>query len=158
MNAYLTPGELGQLCGAGRGTGRRGRGPLRRRPALGASRARCWSGTDLLGAGGRRLPAPAPDRRSGDEDDTALILFTSGTTGLPKPIAISHGVVADRLAYYAKPIDPDGRPQVVDMMSAPIFHIAGTLGPLHLPHQGKQMVMLPRFDAGEWLARWRLGG
>jgi long-chain acyl-CoA synthetase len=83
--------------------------------------------------------------------DTALVLFTSGTTGLPKPIPISHGVVADRLAFYAKPIDPEV-PQVVDMMSAPIFHIAGTLGLFVSLHQGKQMVLLPKFDPSRWLS------
>ena len=88
--------------------------------------------------------------RGGRDEGTALVLFTSGTTGLPKPIAISHSVIADRLAFYAKPIDPSA-PQVVDMMSAPIFHIAGTLGLFISLHQGKQMVMMPRFDAGDWL-------
>ncbi len=34
------------------------------------------------------------------------MLFTSGTTGLPKPVSIDHGVVADRLAYWTRPIDP----------------------------------------------------
>jgi len=39
------------------------------------------------------------------------------------------------------------------MMSAPIFHIGGTLGLLVSLHQGKQLVVLPRFDAGTWLAQ-----
>ena len=86
----------------------------------------------------------------GDGEDTALVLFTSGTTGLPKPIFISHEVVTDRLGYYAKPIDPAAAQQV-DMMSAPIFHIGGTLGLLISLHSGKQTVLLPKFDAGEWL-------
>jgi long-chain acyl-CoA synthetase len=94
---------------------------------------------------------PSGDSANGDGDHTALVLFTSGTTGLPKPIPISHGVVADRLAYYSKPIDPDAD-QVVDMMSAPIFHIAGTLGLFISLHQGKQLVLMPKFDAGEWLS------
>jgi len=59
-------------------------------------------------------------------------------------------VVADRLAFYGKPIDPEA-PQVVDLMSAPIFHIAGTLGLFVCLVQGKQMVLLPKFDPGEWL-------
>ena len=79
------------------------------------------------------------------------MLFTSGTTGLPKPIAISHRVVTDRLAFYSRPIDPESD-QVVDMMSAPIFHIGGTLGLLISLHQGKQLVLMPKFDAGTWLA------
>ncbi len=85
-----------------------------------------------------------------DDADDALVLFTSGTTGKPKPIPISHGVVAERLTFYAAPIDPDS-PPVVDMMSAPIFHIGGTLGLLVSLRSGRTMVMLPRFAAGAWL-------
>lgn len=85
-----------------------------------------------------------------DEADDALVLFTSGTTGLPKPTFISHGAVAERLSFYAAPIDPDA-PPVVDMMSAPIFHIGGTLGLLVSLRSGRTVVMLPRFDAGAWL-------
>ncbi len=37
------------------------------------------------------------------------------------------------------------------MMSAPIFHIGGTLGLFVSLHQGKKLVLLPKFDAGDWL-------
>ena len=43
----------------------------------------------------------------------------------------------------ASPSIPDAA-QVVDMMSAPIFHIGGTLGLFVSLHQGKQLVVLPR--------------
>jgi acyl-CoA synthetase (AMP-forming)/AMP-acid ligase II len=153
MNSYLTPGELGQLSalvGAKVGVAgdqyAAGLASVLDGPVL--------AGSDVLGTAdpGPGTGRPVPETATvGDEDDTALILFTSGTTGLPKPIEISHRVVADRLAYYAKPIDPSAD-QVVDMMSAPIFHIAGTLGLFISLHQGKQMVMMPKFDAGEWLS------
>jgi acyl-CoA synthetase (AMP-forming)/AMP-acid ligase II len=144
MNAYLTPGELTQLAdlvGA-----RVGVAGSRFRSNLDAAMTGTVLGKDDV------LSAP-PDSGTSLEvagGDTALVLFTSGTTGLPKPIFISHEVVADRLAYYAKPIDPDAS-QPVDMMSAPIFHIGGTLGLLISLHSGKQTVLLPKFDAGEWL-------
>jgi long-chain acyl-CoA synthetase len=144
MNAYLTAGELAQLAelvGARVGVaGFRYAGNLRSAmdgPVLGEE--------EILAAGVDTGTAAV-----GDGDDTALVLFTSGTTGLPKPIYISHGVITDRLAYYGKPIDA-AAVQQVDMMSAPIFHIGGTLGLLISLHSGKQTVLLPKFDAGEWL-------
>ncbi len=143
MNAYLTAGELRQLVdlvGARVGVaGESSAGRLGEAvdgPVLGRA--------DLDGADEYR------GALIGGPDDTALVLFTSGTTGLPKPVSISHGVVADRLAYWTGPIDPAGE-QVVDMLSAPIFHIGGTLGLFVSLHQGKQLVLLPRFDAGTWL-------
>jgi long-chain acyl-CoA synthetase len=156
MNSYLTPGELGQLSTlVGARVGVAG-DPFVDGLAT-AVAGPVLSGSDILGPDGSGTGPDVdgeatPDAPTvGDADDTALILFTSGTTGLPKPIEISHGVVADRLAYYGKPIDPEAD-QVVDMMSAPIFHIAGTLGLFVSLHQGKQMVMMPRFDAGQWLS------
>ncbi len=146
MNAYLTPGELGQLAEL---TGTR-IGVAGDRYA--GSLASVLDGPVLVEdqVFGAEVDPDAEPASVGSGEDTALVLFTSGTTGLPKPIAISHGVVADRLAFYAKPIDPEVS-QVVDMMSAPIFHIAGTLGLFVSLRQGKQMVLLPKFDPAEWL-------
>ncbi len=145
MNAYLTSGELTQLAEL-----------VGARVGVAGSRYAANLGSALHGPvlGEEEIFAGEADAIStaavGDGPDTALVLFTSGTTGLPKPIFISHEVVTDRLVYYAKPIDP-GAPQQVDMMSAPIFHIGGTLGLLISLHSGKQTVLLPKFDAGEWL-------
>ena len=147
MNAYLTPGELGQLAEL---TGTRiGVAGDRYAASLGS----VLDGPVLVEEQvfGTEVDEATGPASVGSGTDTALVLFTSGTTGLPKPIPISHGVVADRLAFYAKPIDPEV-PQVVDMMSAPIFHIAGTLGLFVSLHQGKQMVLLPKFDPGLWLS------
>jgi acyl-CoA synthetase (AMP-forming)/AMP-acid ligase II len=144
MNAYLTPGELGALAalvGARVGVA----GPRY------AEGLRVALGDHVLTPDDLFAPRPGGDApESGEGDDVALVLFTSGTTGLPKPVSISHRVVADRLAYYSRPIDPDA-PQVVAMMSAPIFHIGGTLGLLISLHQGRETVLLPKFDAGTWL-------
>jgi len=144
MNAYLTPGELAQLVElVGASVGVAGDPYLE---GLAAA-----MGGPVLGA--VEIESADPDGvpvTTGGADDTALVLFTSGTTGLPKPVAISHRVVADRLAYYGKPIDPDAL-QMVDMMSAPIFHIGGTLGLFVSLYQGKKLVVLPKFDAGTWL-------
>ena len=79
-----------------------------------------------------------------------MILFSSGSTGLPKPVYISHRTVSGRLTYYGSPIDPTVDPPI-DMMSVPLFHIGGTLGLLITLHSGQDHGDPPRFDAGEWL-------
>jgi len=143
MNAYLTSGELRQLVGlveARVGVA----GPAFAERLAGAVDGPVLGWSDVVEAVEYVGPSV------GEREDVALILFTSGTTGLPKPVSIDHGVVADRLAYWTRPIDPDVE-QAVDMMSAPIFHIGGTLGLFVSLHQGKQLVVLPKFDAGDWL-------
>jgi acyl-CoA synthetase (AMP-forming)/AMP-acid ligase II len=144
MNAYLTPGELDRLVASvGARVGVAG--------APFSDGLRSAVDGPVLGERDVLAADPVPGRPvTGHGDDIALVLFTSGTTGLPKPVSISHGVVTDRLAYWTKPIDPGTAP-AVDMMSAPIFHIGGTLGLFVSLHQGKQMVLLPKFDAGTWL-------
>ena len=144
MNAYLTEGELRQLVElTGARVGVAG-------PAF-ADRLGAALDGPVLGADAVAAADGAPEPPTvGGGDDTALVLFTSGTTGLPKPIGISHRSLADRMAFYGRPIDP-AAPQVVDMMSAPIFHIGGTLGLFVSLNQGKQLVLLPRFEAGAWL-------
>ncbi|HET6949715.1 MAG TPA: fatty acid--CoA ligase family protein [Acidimicrobiales bacterium] len=148
MNVELTVDELGRLVAAvGATVGVAGE-PFRERLAGAIGSGALLGERDVDDVDGPQLSQAAG--AVGDGDDEALVLFTSGTTGLPKPISISHGVVDRRLAFYAAPIDPDA-PQVTDMMSAPIFHIGGTLGLLISLHSGNKLVVLPRFDAGSWL-------
>jgi acyl-CoA synthetase (AMP-forming)/AMP-acid ligase II len=145
MNAYLTTGELTQLVeltGARVGVA----GPAFVDRLRSATVGPVLTEEDVAAASADAAPGS-----TGAGDDVALVLFTSGTTGLPKPVLISHRSIADRLAFYGKPIDPE-LPQVVDMMSAPIFHIGGTLGLFVSLYQGKQLVLLPKFEAGEWLS------
>ncbi|HEY7072493.1 MAG TPA: AMP-binding protein [Acidimicrobiales bacterium] len=148
MNVLLTPDELRALATAvGARIGVAG-DPYRSNLAAALGHGAVLGEDDV----------PGTDRDGDDLDavggidsgDDALILFTSGTTGRPKPVPISHGVIAERLGFYGTPVDP-GAPPVVDMLSAPIFHIGGTLGLLIGLHSGRTIVMLPRFTAGAWL-------
>ena len=150
MNVLLTADELGKLATAVDARIGVAGEPFRTNLAgvLGAEAV--LGEDDVAGPDQDRLDGPDGTAVAVADTDDALVLFTSGTTGLPKPVAISHGVVAERLGFYAAPIDPDA-PPVVDLMSAPIFHIGGTLGLLVSLRAGRTMVMLPRFAAGAWL-------
>ena len=148
MNAYLTPGELGQLAelvGARVGVaGTQFADGLRSVIAGPVLTEESVFTADAAG--------PAGSAAVGEGDDTALVLFTSGTTGLPKPISISHGVVADRLAFYSQTHRSSRRTRSSTDVGAQIFHIAGTLGLFISLHQGKKLLLLPKFDAGLWLS------
>jgi acyl-CoA synthetase (AMP-forming)/AMP-acid ligase II len=94
-----------------------------------------------------------------DEDDPAIILFTSGTTGRPKGATISHRqfvntaqVVAYQLALgamFAPPADPDAppRPQSSVLCVSPLFHVSGALPLASAAANGQKMVFPP---VGKW--------
>jgi len=147
MNPDLKPGEMAALCQLiGATVGIAGPGPGHREK-LGAALAGTVLTRDDIGADAAVRPPVSPE--IGD-DATGLILFSSGSTGLPKPVSISHRTVSDRLTYYGAPINAKVDPPI-DMMSVPLFHIGGTLGLLITLYSGRSMVILPRFDAGVWL-------
>jgi acyl-CoA synthetase (AMP-forming)/AMP-acid ligase II len=100
----------------------------------------------VFGAGETSAPPPAVDV----DDRDALILFTSGTTGLPKAIGITNGRLSARITAVAAPFQADVPPKV-SMMSVPFFHVGGAIGMLGNLYSGNTYVVQDRFDAGEWL-------
>jgi long-chain acyl-CoA synthetase len=113
-------------------------------------------GGKVLGAPELLTPGAGGDRpRQGSAadvgtDDEALVLFTSGTTGLPKPVPITHGVLGGRIAGFAAQFSGDVPPSVA-LMCVPLFHVGGSLGLLGSLYSGNTTVIQPHFDAGEWL-------
>lgn len=74
---------------------------------------------------------PAIDNTDEDEDDPAVIVFTSGTTGLPKGATLSHRAVIANLhnllvASGRLPQDlPTDGGGAVNLVTGPLFHIGG---------------------------------
>jgi acyl-CoA synthetase (AMP-forming)/AMP-acid ligase II len=145
MNPDLKVGEMAALCQlVGCTVGIAGAGYADKlSEALGAP---VLTRAGIVGSGAERTLRHTPI----EEDSTGLVLFSSGSTGLPKPVHISHRSLGDRLTNYGAPLTLEEEPRV-DMISVPLFHIGGTLGLLITLYSGRSTVILPRFDAGAWL-------
>jgi acyl-CoA synthetase (AMP-forming)/AMP-acid ligase II len=90
---------------------------------------------------------PDPDPEPEDPDLIALILYTSGTTGLPK------GAMIDRAAFTARVLVNCAELQTVPgdrhLAALPMFHIAAFLAYCHTV-VGATAVMLPEFTPAEF--------
>jgi acyl-CoA synthetase (AMP-forming)/AMP-acid ligase II len=154
MNPALTPSELrGLLKNAGCAeVAVAGESYVDRLREAGATTV--LADADLLGDDqappGPLGPADPVDQGHDVGDRDALILFTSGTTGLPKAIGITNRQLSMRIRGMAAPFRADARPSV-GMMCVPFFHVGGALGMLGSLYSGNTSVVQKRFDAGEWL-------
>ncbi len=95
---------------------------------------------------------------SQDEEDTALIIFTSGTSGRPKAVVLSHRAVLARLHMTLHvtrklPHQIDARKHDVTLITGPLFHVGGMQTLLRAFVTGDTLVLpAGRFDPGEVLA------
>jgi len=84
-----------------------------------------------------------------DDDDTTILMYTSGTTSRPKGVMLTHN---DFTAYVCGTVElADGTPRGTALLSAPLYHIAGTTNIMTALFAGRRIVVLPQFDATAWL-------
>ncbi len=125
---------------------------LRRIIILGEQRyagTHAWA--DLLARAGSIPDAALAERHHAvDPDGTALIMYTSGTTGFPKGVMHNHNIIrnitdqANRMGV---------TPRDVILMYLPLFHAFGLFeGPLMSMLTGARMVLTTLFDPAEALA------
>jgi acyl-CoA synthetase (AMP-forming)/AMP-acid ligase II len=85
-----------------------------------------------------------------DDNDAALVIYTSGTTALPKGVVLTHKTLTNYVMNTQNPVDPSAK-QDVTMVSVPFFHIAGATTMLGSLWAGRKIAILPAFDPTGWL-------
>ncbi len=111
-------------------------------PGGGPSGARPLEEVD---AGPEALPAVTPG-----EDDTAFIMYTSGTTGLPKGAEGTHGGIVNSAISYQRCMALGGDERT--LVAVPLFHVTGLIAQLlTMAYLGGTTVVMPTFNAAEAL-------
>ncbi len=84
-----------------------------------------------------------------DADATTVIMFTSGTTSIPKGAQLTHDSFGAFLLTSVTPADPDVAE--TNLLTVPLYHVAGLQAALAAVFGGRTLVIMPQFDPEEWL-------
>ena len=98
------------------------------------------------------LLAAAPEHEEEaevEDEDTTILMYTSGTTSLPKGVMLTHG---DFSAYVTANVElADGTPRGAALLCAPLYHIAGATNMMTTLWTGRRLVVTPQFEPRAWL-------
>lgn len=84
-----------------------------------------------------------------DDDDTTILMYTSGTTALPKGVLLTFN---DFTAYVCNNVElADGTPRGTALLCVPLYHIAGATNVMTTMFTGRRLVLMRQFEPAEWL-------
>ncbi|MGQ9572568.1 MAG: class I adenylate-forming enzyme family protein [Dehalococcoidia bacterium] len=84
-----------------------------------------------------------------DDNDPTVLLYTSGTTALPKGVVLTYLSLSVYVTNTVEPANPDTHD--IMMLSVPIYHVAGATAIMSPIWGGRTLVILPQFEPRLWL-------
>lgn len=95
--------------------------------------------------------APEPQLDIDPAEDVAALPYSSGTTGMPKGVMLTHRQIATNLAQLEPAMSAGPGDRILAVL--PFFHIYGLTALMNGPlRTGATVVVLPRFDLETFLA------
>jgi len=85
-----------------------------------------------------------------DEDEPTVLIFTSGTTAMPKGVELTYLNLSLYVVNTMSPADPTAEHEKT-LLSVTIAHVAGITAILSSIWGGRTLVILPQFDPELWL-------
>lgn len=96
-----------------------------------------------------RHPNAVDGEWSMDPEEVAVLLFTSGTTGVPKAAVLRHKHL---VSYILSSVEfACAGEEEAALVCVPPYHIAGIAAILSSVYSGRHVVQLPNFTAEEWI-------
>ena len=98
------------------------------------------------------LKGSSPDQMhfpEAQDEDTTVIMFTAGTTGVPKGVMLTHDSFSSYLLATVEPADPDVEES--NLITVPFYHIAGLQAALAAVYGGRTLIVMRQFEPLEWM-------
>ena len=83
------------------------------------------------------------------DDDPTILMYTAGTTGLPKGVPLVHNSFGVYVLGNVTPVDPDI--EETNILTVPLYHVAGIQAMLAAIYGGRTIAMMRQFEVNEWM-------
>ena len=84
-----------------------------------------------------------------DDEDTTILMFTAGTTGLPKGVMLTYDSVGSYSLNNVTPLDEDEIEK--NILTVPLYHVAGMQAVVSAIFGGRTLVVQRQFDPAGWM-------
>jgi acyl-CoA synthetase (AMP-forming)/AMP-acid ligase II len=85
-----------------------------------------------------------------EDEDVTILMFTSGTTGRPKGVPLTHDSFSTYILDNVDPADPEIEEK--NIVTVPMYHVAGIQGILAAVYGGRTLILMRQFEVKEWMA------
>ncbi|MBN2062985.1 MAG: long-chain-fatty-acid--CoA ligase [Deltaproteobacteria bacterium] len=84
-----------------------------------------------------------------DDDDVTILMYTAGTTGRPKGVALKHSGFVTYMLNNVEPANPEIEER--NLLTVPMYHVAGIQAMLAGVYGGRTLVVMRQFEVKEWM-------